>query len=262
MIRPIVLFLSAGLIILAACGPVPTTPALLPETDDPLYKQAQEDIKGGRFAHAREKFNALLYQRSGKAPETQLEVGRLCLDPQINDPLAAIHHLRQHLLERSDTEQSAQVRELIRKGEKMFLQGIQGRLFAPVLNRYELDEKLNATLRENNLLKRDIEKLRLRIAQLEQVPARPFATDVPVQPPARPVEQTPLQGVAASPQQQASAPAPPRLYTVQQGDTLYKISHRLYGTGTRYKAIFEANRDKLSHERAPLKIGWELKIPQ
>ncbi|MDR2429825.1 MAG: LysM peptidoglycan-binding domain-containing protein [Puniceicoccales bacterium] len=257
MIRPIVFFLSAGLAILAACGPVKNVPALLPETDDPLYKQAQEDLKTGRLAHAREKFNTLLYQRSGRAPETQFEVGRLCLDPQINDPLAAIHHLRQYLLERPDTEQSAQVRELIHKGEKMFLQGIQGRLFAPVLNRYELDEKLNATLRENNLLKRDIEKFRLRIAQLEQIPARPFSTDASVNA-TRSAEPSPVQHSPPQP----PPPAPPRRYTVQAGDTLYKISHKLYGTGVRYREIFDANRDKLPHERTPLKIGWELKIPQ
>ncbi|NND43856.1 MAG: LysM peptidoglycan-binding domain-containing protein [Xanthomonadales bacterium] len=51
-----------------------------------------------------------------------------------------------------------------------------------------------------------------------------------------------------------------RSYTVQPGDTLWKISKEMYGEGSKYMKIFEANKDKLEN---PDKIfpGQELVIP-
>ena len=53
----------------------------------------------------------------------------------------------------------------------------------------------------------------------------------------------------------------PVLHTVAKGDTLWKIAQKHYGNGTRYTAIFEANKPMLSD---PDKIypGQVLRIPQ
>ena len=52
-----------------------------------------------------------------------------------------------------------------------------------------------------------------------------------------------------------------RTYTVQSGDTLWKISQELYGNGSKYMKIFEANTDLLEN---PDRIfpGQELVIPE
>jgi nucleoid-associated protein YgaU len=47
---------------------------------------------------------------------------------------------------------------------------------------------------------------------------------------------------------------------VQQGDTLYRLSTQYYGTGRRYREIYEANRDVMRSE-IDLRIGMQLKIP-
>jgi len=52
----------------------------------------------------------------------------------------------------------------------------------------------------------------------------------------------------------------PATYIVQPGDSLWKISKRLYGTGTRHDEIRLANLDRLSIADA-LQIGMELRIP-
>lgn len=51
-----------------------------------------------------------------------------------------------------------------------------------------------------------------------------------------------------------------RTYTVQSGDTLWKIAEAMYGSGGKYMKIFEANKDLLEN---PDKIfpGQELVIP-
>ena len=51
-----------------------------------------------------------------------------------------------------------------------------------------------------------------------------------------------------------------RMYTVQRGDTLGRISIKFYGTSSRYMDIYEANRDKLSSPSS-LEVGQELVIP-
>lgn len=52
-----------------------------------------------------------------------------------------------------------------------------------------------------------------------------------------------------------------RTYTVLSGDTLWKIAERVYGNGSQYMKIFEANTDLLE---SPDRIfpGQELKIPE
>ena len=59
---------------------------------------------------------------------------------------------------------------------------------------------------------------------------------------------------------EGGADADSNLYTVQPGDTLWKISEEHYGNGAKYMKIFEANRDLLDD---PNRIfpGQELVIP-
>lgn len=49
-------------------------------------------------------------------------------------------------------------------------------------------------------------------------------------------------------------------YTVQKGDSLSKIARDKYGDGTKWKAIFEANRDQITNPDL-IHPGQVLKIP-
>jgi len=52
-----------------------------------------------------------------------------------------------------------------------------------------------------------------------------------------------------------------RRHFVQKGDTLQSISLRYYGTRSRFRDIYLANRDTMQNE-GTLRIGMELRIPQ
>lgn len=55
--------------------------------------------------------------------------------------------------------------------------------------------------------------------------------------------------------------APVTSYTVQPGDSLWKIAEAHYGNGTKYQAIFEANRDILDNPDL-IRPGQVLKLPE
>ncbi len=67
-----------------------------------------------------------------------------------------------------------------------------------------------------------------------------------------------VEGVAAV---EADTSDDPTFHTVEKGDTLWAIAEKTLGNGSKYNAIFEANRPMLSH---PDKIypGQTLRIPQ
>jgi nucleoid-associated protein YgaU len=59
----------------------------------------------------------------------------------------------------------------------------------------------------------------------------------------------------------ADEDAPVTSYTVQPGDSLWKIAEAHYGNGTKYQAIFEANRDILDNPDL-IRPGQVLKLPR
>lgn len=82
--------------------------------------------------------------------------------------------------------------------------------------------------------------------------------------------QVPDQETPATPEKAPGEPSAPQLpdpvqpssktYTVQKGDSLWRIAQRLYGDGRRYTLIFEANRDKIKDPNA-IYVGQVLTVP-
>jgi nucleoid-associated protein YgaU len=52
-----------------------------------------------------------------------------------------------------------------------------------------------------------------------------------------------------------------RMYIVQSGDSLSKISKKFYGDANKWKRIFEANRDVVKNPDL-IQPGWKLQIPE
>lgn len=92
--------------------------------------------------------------------------------------------------------------------------------------------------------------------------APPAAEPVePADPPAQPApEPATVNPEAAQPLNQTAAAASGHEYTVQAGDSLWKIAEAELGNGARYMEIFEANTDILDNPDL-IKPGQVLKIP-
>jgi nucleoid-associated protein YgaU len=77
--------------------------------------------------------------------------------------------------------------------------------------------------------------------------------------------QTSPSAADATPRLKIAAPEPPSegkgLYTVLQGDTLYGISVKVFGTPRHYERIYEANRDRIRDPNT-LQVGINLRMPE
>lgn len=91
---------------------------------------------------------------------------------------------------------------------------------------------------------------RLKVGQQIKIPpvsdVKPSETDAP--------KHTPVGG--SSLVKDASSE-----YAVQAGDTLTKISQKLYGNGNRADAIYKLNKEKIGSSPNRLKVGMVLKLP-
>jgi nucleoid-associated protein YgaU len=69
---------------------------------------------------------------------------------------------------------------------------------------------------------------------------------------------------STAPSPEAAAPGKAaetsRVYVVQGGDSLSKISKKFYGDANSWKKIFEANRDVVKNPDL-IQPGWKLRIP-
>ncbi len=95
----------------------------------------------------------------------------------------------------------------------------------------------------------------------EPEPEAPAAPEPPPVEAAAPTEESTAPAGEAESAEAAGDEAAANTYTVQPGDSLWKIAEAHYGNGTKYQAIFEANRDILDNPDL-IKPGQVLKLPE
>jgi nucleoid-associated protein YgaU len=72
-----------------------------------------------------------------------------------------------------------------------------------------------------------------------------------------------VKAVVNTPSQEAAAPVDAKTeYRIASGDSLYKISMKLYGKPDRADKIYEANKAAIGSDPAKLKLGMVLKLPE
>lgn len=97
-------------------------------------------------------------------------------------------------------------------------------------------------------------------ASLDAIEAAPIADTTTDQvPPAEPVADASAPAEADQLDESLS-PVGGRVYTVQKGDSLYKIARRFYNDQARWRDIWEANRNRLA-DPDQLVVGMKLIIP-
>jgi 5'-nucleotidase len=84
----------------------------------------------------------------------------------------------------------------------------------------------------------------------------------PVRPPlASPVPTTVASVPVASPAAVTTSAVPEQTYEVKAGDTLLSIAEEFYGDATKWRRIYDANKDLIGADPDKLKLEQKLKIP-
>lgn len=262
------------------------------EVDDPDYRRGKELLRMGREQEALGTFLKLIDQRGGAAAESHLEVAIL-YHKHIKDPIAAIYHYRRYRELKPTTDQATLVLQSIDACVRDFARTLPAQPLDNQVERTDLMDAVDRLQRENLQLKEQLAGARAAVLDgtrpgagvgagqgtygggfaLDAAGEAPLASDlrgeystpvgvVPVETevPSAPIPALPPRDIATL----APAPVPAatgRRHVVAKGDTLQSLSLRYYGTRSRFREIYAANRDVMPNE-STLSIGMELKIPQ
>ena len=247
------------------------------EADDPQYRRGQQLVRQGRNQEALGVFLKVIEKRGDDAPESHLAAG-LLYQQYLRDPIAAIYHFRKYIELQPGSRDADLVRGRISAAMRDFARTLPAQPLDNQNARLDLLGRIEELQKENLQLKEQIAAyaagaLATRplpasaAAGAQVLPSRGPAVDRPAGPAgattARPGAGTrPVLTniVRAAPAQPATAPAAGRRHVVAQGETLYKIAQRYYGSGSRWPEILDANRDVLKNENA-VRVGMELRIP-
>lgn len=224
---------------------------VLDESEDPVYRRAKDLLARNLNAEALANFDKLIMMRAGRAPESHLEAGLIYLD-HMDDPVSAYYHFNRFKRIKDSEPKSpsneaslARVEDLIKTAKKELLSTLDAREY-----RNKLLDTIESLHAENETLRKQLSDSRKGAFNqpngqlaLEPDPAPSLDRSQPQRP----------SSTASEPQER-------RVYVVKARDSLYKISREVYGDGSRWKEILQANRAVLPSENH-LQPGMSLIIP-
>lgn len=232
------------------------------EIDEKQYQLAKGYQAQGREEEALSAFLRVIDARRD-SPESHFEAGYIYLK-EMKDPISAIYHFKRYIQLKPDSNQIAQVEQLIETAQKEFVRQLPASPYEGQLMGINLLDLVDGLKQENEILKRESVAAKRKAKQLESMlgGVRRTSTDMPV------TVESPVSNQLTSTVGQSSLSADlpldlsgvPRVYTVQSGDSLSSISRKFYGTTSRWNDIYQANRDRISSENA-LRVGQEIRIP-
>ena len=228
-------------VLISSCG---QSGPIVEEVDDSAFQRGRSFLKVGKDEEALDEFLSVT-RRTINCPKSHLEVGRLFLTLKSRkDPISAIYHFRRFLLLENESREAPKVRQLIVTAEHEIIRELPGEPYSDLLDSLSLKK-------ENDRLTREIADL--RASQGLPLNSRQISTT-------KTENATPRLPIVLPPKPEISPTVRARTYTVQQGDSLYAISRKLYGDSSHIDRIFQANRKSLPSKDS-LKLGQVLIIP-
>jgi len=256
------------------------------EDSDPNYERGKSLIRQGRSQEALSYFLKVISKRGDEAPESHLEAG-LIYEAHIKDYLAAIYHFRKYIELQPNSRQADLVAKRIESSKREFARTLPAHPLEDQSVKLGFMDQLDILRRENEQLKAELSALRAGISSVpassyrggfdipfqaapavEQEPEAQATDDSPIshaplvvespKPSLRPLPEPPTRpATSAGTAQQAGG----RKHVIGRGDTLYSLANKYYGNRSRWRDIYQANKDQLKSEQDTLRLGMELKIP-
>jgi len=257
------------LILASSCG---KTAAELDQQENthPLLEKAKRKLAARDVNGALEVYNEALSSNPGMA-KAHLEMG-LIYDEHKEDYVRAIYHYQRYLELRPNTQKSEMIEKSIRHARMAFAVSLADRPSDAVNEISQLRIELKNLKNNSKSLEAQVNQLQgglktsreeLRIAQKESEAAK--ASEAEMFARIKGYESRIKAAIAAkklSTTQVVVPSKPVRIssYTVKTGDSLSKISQKVYGASDQWDKIYNANKSKMKHPK-DLKAGQVLKIP-
>lgn len=279
----------------AGCGGNDRSPVAA-ETDEPAYKEGKQLENAGRYPEALAAYLRVIEQRGEQnSAESHLDAGLIYL-LRIKDPVEAIHQFRKYLELQPNSKRASHVRDQIHVAERNFALTLRGPNPLDAVQP-DVQEQIDRLQRENETLRAalqaapgegalpvfrlpgaagDAATSGLRAVSPPAPTAGVFDLASPLsRAPAPPPEPAggPARSFIVAPQPPVPRAAPPAAnpsaaapsgghrHTVAAGDTLYRISVKYFGNGSKVDEIFNANRDMMPNKNTLPRVGTELKLP-
>lgn len=214
---------------------------------NPMIQQALALKDAGKIDEAAAAFRAAL-KKKPKLARADLELARL-LHEHYKDYPAAVRHYNAYLFKRPGTQKQAMVETWIEEAFNDYAPGAPA--VAKVLQ--ENKDLRNFALKQQKDLRaatQQIQGLEKAVADAKAAAAKAVIEEGMAK------TGTSADAVKA----EAKTVSEEKGYTVQKGDTLSRISGKVYGTTAKWQQIYDANRDIMKSPN-DLQIGQKLKIP-
>jgi nucleoid-associated protein YgaU len=224
------------LLLLTGCGQKSGATLDTADEKDSRVRKGLELAQQKNWDEAVKQFNAALL-KNPELGRPDLELAMI-YHQQKKNYVRAVYHYERYLEKRPLTEKRALIQEWIKQA-KVSLAGEVGGTEG------DIAEQLVRLTRENNMLRKQLETAGGGSAATVAI-VKPLAADVPTAKP------------AAAPVVEKIQPA--RTYTVRAGDTLSRIAGSVYGDTTKWRKIYDANREQMKSE-TDIRIGQTLTIP-
>jgi len=230
----------ACLLLLTGCGQKSGATLDTADEKDSRVRKGLELVQQKDWDDAVKQFNAALV-KNPELGRPDLELAMI-YHQQKKNYVRAVYHYERYLEKRPLTEKRALIQEWIKQA-KVSLAGEVGGTEGDVA------EQLVRLTRENNMLRKQLETA----GGANAATVANVKTSMADAPPAKPA-------VAPVAAQAAEKTQPARTYTVRAGDTLSRIAGSVYGDTTKWRKIYDANREQMKSE-TDVKIGQTLTIP-
>lgn len=218
----------------------------------PLIRKAKRKLQNQETEAAITLYNRALDQNS-QLSRAHLELA-LVYDDYQEDYIRAIYHYQRYLELDPETEKRKLIDDAIRHARMAFAASLPNRPSEAVEVIHDRNSTIKRLQVQNKRLTDILEK------RSEESMAARRTLDDQTEEATELVRQDPDPVDLPTPTPTPGANAPARKYKVQSGDSLSKISSKMYNTSARWKDIYDANKSRLSNE-GDLRIGQELIIP-
>ncbi len=238
----------------------------LDEHRHPLFLRATKYKEDTNYSMARDTFEKYLLLNP-KSYLAHNELAILCEEDYLNDKVFAIYHYRQYIELAPSNQDKENAKIWLESAEEQYLEDLKVKYKDVEFEQYinDLKENHKKQIKINKKLSSNHKKILAKATEIQEInwklrqEVAKYRTKKLKDLKKEPVMNIDIPDgttIEKEPEKEEFT-----IYKVVEGDTLSKISQKVYGTSQHYKKIYDFNKDIMKNI-STVKVGQKLKIPK